>query len=93
MSHSARPGVWKKLFGSPEPIPAGKVLLRIHTEPEGASIQIDDRGTDKKTNVKWPAPPGLYDVTLSMDGYKPIKKTVHVQAGQEVIIDETLEKR
>jgi hypothetical protein len=74
-------------------IPEGKGMVRIHTIPEGATIQIDNRTAPRKTNVAWPADPGVYDIVLTMDGYKPVHRTVRVQKGREAFVDEILEKQ
>jgi predicted Ser/Thr protein kinase len=74
-------------------IPEGKGMVRIHTVPEGATIQIDNRTAPRKTNVAWPADPGTYDIVLTLDGYKAVHRTVRVQLGREVLVDEILEKR
>jgi predicted Ser/Thr protein kinase len=94
MSQVNRPGFWKKIFGgSQEPIPPGKGVVYIHTIPEGATIQVGNRVAPYKTNVVWPVEPGTYQIQLTMDGYKAVRRTVRVQKGQPVYVDEILEKQ
>jgi hypothetical protein len=68
-------------------------VVYIRTVPEGATIQVGNRTAPWKTNVVWPVEAGTYDLTLSMDGYKSVHRTVRVQRGQAIDVDETLEKR
>jgi hypothetical protein len=37
--------------------------------------------------------PGTYDLVLSMAGYKAVRRTVRVQKGQPVYVDEILERQ
>lgn len=93
MSQTNRPGLLKRMFGGTDSIPDGKGRVHIHTVPEGASIQVDGRTAPRKTNVTWPVNPGTYDIVLSMDGYKPVRRTIQVQKGREIFVDEILEKQ
>ena len=94
MTQVQRPGFWKRVFGgAQEPIPQGKGVVYIHTVPEGANIQVGNRVAPWKTNVVWPVEPGTYDITLTMDGYKSVRRTVRVQRGQPIYVDEILEKQ
>jgi predicted Ser/Thr protein kinase len=82
----------RRIFGA-DTIPEGKGLVRIQTDPEGATIMVDGKDASKKTNARWPADPGLYSIVLQMSGYKTIHKTIRVQKGKAVNIDEILEKQ
>jgi predicted Ser/Thr protein kinase len=93
MSQTNRPGLWKRIFGNSDTIPPGKGLVHIHTVPEGATIQVGEKVAPRRTNVVWPVDPGTYDLVLKLDGYKPVRRTVRVQKGREVFVDEILEKR
>jgi hypothetical protein len=68
-------------------------VVYIHTIPEGATIQVGNRVAPYKTNVVWPVEPGTYQIQLTMDGYKAVRRTVRVQKGQPVYVDEILEKQ
>lgn len=87
------PGMWKKVFGSKDAIPPGKELVQIHTSPEGATIQVGDRVARSKTNTLWPVEPGTYELVLTLNGYKPARRTVRVQKGKAISVDQTLEKQ
>ena len=93
MSQSNRPGFWRKMLGGSDAIPEGKGLVHIHTVPEGATIQVDGRIAPRKTNVAWPVDPGIYQIELTMDGYKPVRRTIQVRKGQQVSVDEILERQ
>jgi hypothetical protein len=94
MSQTTRPGIFRKIFGNAsETIPPGKGLVHIHTVPEGATIQVDGRMAPRKTNVAWPVDPGTYEILLTLDGYKPVRRSVRVQRGKESSVDEILEKQ
>jgi hypothetical protein len=82
----------RRIFGA-DTIPEGKGLVRIQTDPEGATIMVDGKDASKKTNARWPADPGLYSIVLQMSGYKTIHKTIRVQKGKVVNIDEILENQ
>ncbi|HEY6248965.1 MAG TPA: PEGA domain-containing protein, partial [Candidatus Angelobacter sp.] len=94
MRQSNRPGFWRKMLGNPsEAIPEGKGMVHIHTVPEGATIQVGDQVAPRKTNVMWPVDPGTYDIVLRLDGYKPVRRTIRVQKGRDLYVDEILERR
>jgi hypothetical protein len=79
--------------GASEPIPADKGIVHIRTLPDGATIQVGNRIADKKTPVRWPAAPAVYQIVLKLDGYKTVTRTVRVEAGKVSNIDEILEKQ
>jgi len=93
MRQTNRPGFWKKILGNQEPIPEGKGMVHIHTIPEGATIQVGDQIAPRKTNVMWPVDPGIYDIVLKMDGYKPVHRTIRVQRGRPVFVEEVMERK
>ena len=93
MRQTNRPGFWKKILGNQVPIPDGKGMVHIHTIPEGATIQVGDQIAPRKTNVMWPVDPGIYDIVLKMDGYRPVHRTIRVQKGRPVYVEEVLEKK
>jgi serine/threonine-protein kinase len=81
-----------RLFGA-ETVPDGKGLVHVRTEPEGATIIVDGKVAPKRTNARWPAEPGVYSITLQMDGYKPVHRNIRVQKGKIINLDEILEKQ
>ena len=68
-------------------------MVHIRTVPEGATIQVGERVAPLKTNVSWPVDPGIYEIVLKLDGYKPVHRIVRVQRGTPVYVDEVLEKK
>ncbi|HET9180578.1 MAG TPA: serine/threonine-protein kinase [Candidatus Angelobacter sp.] len=84
----------KRMFGGENnDVPEGKGLVHIRTEPEGATIIVDGRTAPKKTNVRWPADPGVYSILLEMPGYKTVQRNIRVVQGKIVSVDEILEKQ
>ncbi|MGH9491969.1 MAG: protein kinase domain-containing protein [Terriglobales bacterium] len=80
----------KTFFGG---IPSGKGQLDVRTTPQGAEIAVNGRPFEKKAPTKLILDPGSYTIALKLEGYKPLQKTVTVQEGKKVQLDETLEKR
>jgi hypothetical protein len=78
-----------KLFGQKEE--SGK--LEIRTNPKGAEVLVNGNPTGKKTPVKTDSPIGKYTITMQLDGYKPVTRTVTITKGQTTGIEETLEKQ
>ncbi|MBZ5525136.1 MAG: protein kinase [Acidobacteriia bacterium] len=87
------PPMWRRVLGINDPIPAGKGLVRIRTYPEGATIQVGTQIAQWKTPVRWPVPPGTYQIVLKVDGYKTVTRTLHVQSDRAYDIDEIFEKQ
>lgn len=84
----------KRMFGGENnDVPQGKGVVHIRTEPEGATIVVDGRVAPKKTNVRWPAEPGVYSIVLEMPGYKTVQRNIRVKQGKIVSVDEILEKQ
>jgi serine/threonine-protein kinase len=84
---------WRKVFGNNDAVEAGKGIIQIRTDPEGATILVNNKVTGDRTNARWAVDPGAYDITLKMDGYKTVSKTLNVQKGQTRYVDEILEKQ
>jgi hypothetical protein len=68
-------------------------LVHIRTEPEGATIIVDEKVAPRKSNARWPAEPGVYSIVLELEGYKPVHRNVKVQEGKIISVDEILEKQ
>ena len=83
----------KRMFGGDSDVPQGKGVVHIRTQPEGATIIVDGRVAPKKTNVRWPADPGVYSIVLEMPGYKTVQRNIRVKQGKIVSVDEILEKQ
>src|ERR1051326_295224 len=73
---------------------AGKVPVTVHTSPKGAQIVINGVLAQGKTSpMRLGLDPGNYDVVLQLEGYKPLHKTVTIEKGTPLELDETLEKQ
>jgi len=57
-----------------------------------AEVLVNGQPVKKTTPVDFYLNPGAYELTLTMPGYKPVKKLVDVQKGGKVTVDETLAK-
>jgi len=82
-------GVFSKIFGKGDD---GTLIVR--SNPPGARVQV--LGVEKKSFTapgKAEVKPGKYDVTVTLSGYKTIKRTVTVEKGKTLGIEETLEKQ
>jgi serine/threonine-protein kinase len=93
MQSLPRQNFWRKVFGGNEAVEAGKGVLQIRTEPEGATIIVHGKVADDKTNARLAVDPGTYDLVLKMEGYKTVTKTVNIPKGQTRNVDEILEKQ
>jgi hypothetical protein len=78
-----------KLFGNKE----DGGTLEIRTNPKGAEVLVNGNPTGKKTPVKTTSPVGTYTITLRLEGFKPITRTIQVTKGQTTGMEETLEKQ
>jgi len=81
---------FKKLFGGGG---GDKTQLEVRTEPPGATITVNGGGASKKSPNKFSLQAGSYQVSIVLDGYKPLTKTVTIEKGQPVQINEILEKQ
>ncbi len=78
-----------KLFGNKE----DGGTLEIRTNPKGAEVLVNGNPTGKKTPVKTSSPVGKYTITLRLEGYKPVTRSIEVTKGKATGIEETLEKQ
>jgi len=69
-----------------------KVNVEIHTAPRGAEIAVNGEVYSKTTPTKLALPPGEYEITLRLPGYKSLHKTLTVEKGPAIQIEETLQK-
>ena len=57
--------------------------LAIQTEPDGASIRLDDKPPQVAPNTFTHVPFGTHQLSVTLDGYEPIKQDVEVRSGME----------
>ena len=82
---------FKKLFGG---IPAGMGAVNLKTNPKGATILMNGFSAPKTTPYKLALDPGTYQITLKLDGYKPVTQSVTIEKGKTQDLPEiTLEKQ
>ena len=64
--------------------------LRIETDPPGASVSLDGQDRGKTPVAVTGLAIGQHQVTLNMEGYLPVNKTVEVMDQQTTAVRETL---
>ena len=72
---------------------AGFGMLNISTEPPGALVSIDGRNRHKVTPLHTPVLAGDYQLTLTLEGYKPVTRALHIDDGKVTAIQETLSRQ
>jgi hypothetical protein len=83
-------GKLKKMFGGGGPQSMGRI--QIKTVPKGAQIMVNGRVMGKTTPTEFYFPAGVYEISLSLDGYKTLHRTVDVNTGGKLDVSENLEK-
>jgi Protein kinase domain/PEGA domain len=63
---------------------------QIGSDPKGAEIIVDGTSTGQVTPARVQVPAGMHNITLRLNGYQQVKRTVSVSEGGTVPIDETL---
>jgi serine/threonine-protein kinase len=81
---------FKRLFGG---VPAGMGAVNLKTTPKGATILMNGYSAPKTTPYKLALDPGNYQITLKLDGYKPVTKAVAIEKGKTQELDIPLEKQ
>lgn len=69
------------------PVPPGKGMLHLRTDPAGAQILINGKTIGKQTPVHGPMPPGDYQLAVRLGGYRPERRVLHIQEGQSTTLD------
>jgi predicted Ser/Thr protein kinase len=72
----------KRIFGGGEAIPEGQGLIHIKTNPPGAAVMHNGKPFPTLTPLKGPMEPGTYQVTIRLDGYKPVRKEFTIEKGK-----------
>jgi PEGA domain-containing protein len=80
-------GKFGGLFGGAQEN-SGRVSVR--TTPKGAQVTVNGQPVKKTTPVDFFLNPGSYEISLTLDGYKPVKKIVDVEKGGKLTLNETL---
>ncbi len=66
--------------------------LQIRTQPKGGRVVINGRTMDKSTPAEFFLPEGYYEIVITVNGYKPLRKMVGLQTSSKTVIDEALQK-
>jgi eukaryotic-like serine/threonine-protein kinase len=73
---------------------ASKVAwAEVETDPKGADIWVDGTPTGKSTPSRIELPTGMHTVTLKMEGFQPIKRTVQLSEGGTITLTESLKPK
>ncbi|HYN16196.1 MAG TPA: serine/threonine-protein kinase [Terriglobales bacterium] len=83
-------GKFKKLIGRGGQENASRVLVR--TFPKGAQIMFNSRMMDRTSPAEFLLGAGTYEVTLTLTGYKTVHKTITVESGGRMEVNETMER-
>jgi predicted Ser/Thr protein kinase len=83
----------KRIFGGGEAIPEGKGMVQIKTNPPGAQVMHNGKPFPKATPLKGPMDPGIYQVTIRLDGYKPVRKEFTIEKGKAIEVDVDLVRK
>jgi serine/threonine-protein kinase len=67
---------------SPSPVPSGPGVLRVETEPAGATVVIDGAEAGQSPVALSNIRPGVHMVRVSADGYAPAGLTLEIKHGE-----------
>lgn len=82
--------IFSRVFGGGNS--GDRVGVEVHTVPRGAQISVNGQLYSKTTPTKLALPPGEYEIILQLPGYKPLHKTLTVEKGPAIRIEETMQK-
>ena len=80
----------KKLVGRGGQENAARVL--VHTFPKGAQIMFNSRMMDRASPAEFLLGPGTYEVTLTLTGYRTVRKTITVESNGRMEVNQTMER-
>jgi hypothetical protein len=83
-------GKLKKLIGHGGQENAARVMVR--TFPKGAQIMFNSRMMDGASPAEFQLGPGIYEVTLTLTGYKTVHKVITVESNGRMEVNETTER-
>jgi hypothetical protein len=66
---------------------------QVETNPKGAEILIDGTTTGQVTPSRVQVPSGLHTITLKLNGYQPVRRTVQTSEGGTVTLSEALKPK
>ncbi len=65
--------------------------VRITSEPAGAAIALDGEGTGKETPAELEVPAGEHELSLSREGFAPVRRQLVLAPGEQKALQLTLE--
>ncbi len=72
--------------------PKEMARVQIKTQPKGARVVINGRTMDKATPAEFFLPAGHYELLVTAEGYKPLRKMLSLETSSRIVIDEGLQK-
>jgi len=66
--------------------------LVVHTEPAGARITLDGQATSYRTPVNFALAAGRHQITIELEGFKPLTREVVVEANRSLQVRLELEQ-
>ena len=82
----------KRFFGGGGSSPEDMGTLEVTTHPDGAHITLNNAAIAQTTPAKVASKPGKYDLAIILPGYKTVHRTIEVEKGKTLGMDEVLEK-
>jgi hypothetical protein len=80
----------KRLFGGSSSEDVG--TLEVTTRPDGAHLTLNGAAAAQTTPAKLNVKPGKYDLAVILSGYKAVHRSIEVEKGKTIGVDEVLEK-
>jgi len=66
--------------------------LNVTTHPDGAHVTLNNAAAAQTTPTKVSVKPGKYDLAIILPGYKTVHRSVEIEKGKTLGVDEVLEK-
>jgi hypothetical protein len=82
----------KRIFGGGGGSPEDMGTLDIKTHPDGAHLTLNNAAAPQATPAQFGVKPGKYDLAIILPGYKTVHRTVTIEKGKTLGVDEVLEK-
>jgi len=70
----------------------GMADVHFKTSPKGARLTLNGWSAPRTTPVELRLPPGGYNVVIQADGFKTFSKEIVLEAGQKIVLQESLER-
>jgi serine/threonine-protein kinase len=71
-------------------VPVGKGVVQIKTRPKGALVAVAGFNIARPTPLRIPIRPGSYTITIQKPGFQLLTRTVQVEEGKVLELDEIL---